>query len=594
MKRLAIIFALLAASFAAKAYTPEDYTKAEYMIPMRDSVRIYTAVYTPSCDTSESPIIWVRTPYSCYPYGEEFTKDLKSNMAPYVERGYIIVYQDVRGRNRSEGDFENVRRLTPEPSQSLDARDVYDSAEWLLKHVKSNGAIGFKGISYPGYYAFVAGLSGHPAIKAVSPQAPVTDWFIGDDFRHNGALMILDASRFGRSFLRVRKHYDQKFPQVPELFEGSSYDYFLQKRTVEAVNKDMGADTLTFWKQMCAHPDYDDFWADRNTVNAIKKPYAPAVLVMGGTYDAEDLYGIFATYQGVRTKSPSTPLHLVIGPFTHGGWRSSKADHIGSVHMTSFAHKDMIPKWEAQFFDYYLKGVGERPQPVEYVADGGGVDHPWQSADVWPPKGAQKQSLKLTADTPKVSYVSDPANPVPFVENPEKRQADYMVADQGFARSRQDVLTFDTQRLTSDVLAAGPISVKLNVALSKRDADFVVKVIDIAPDGTSQLVRGNVFRGRYRKGFDDVNFFRSGRSEDVEFTLEDICHVFPAGHSISIQIQSSWFPLVDMNPQTKVWNIVFAKKGQFKKEKVTLNLAECELTLSVLDGQIPTSATLVK
>lgn len=616
---------LLVSLFVNLQLLANDYHKSEYMIPMRDSVHIYTAVYAPAAITEFTPIIMVRTPYGCSPYGpENFTKDLKSGLKPYVERGYIIVLQDVRGRNKSEGDFENVRPLVQAPSESLDARDVYDTIEWLQREKGYTGNVGLKGISYPGYYALVAGFCGHEALKAVSPQAPVSDWFIGDDFHHNGATMILDASRFGRGFLRVRKTYDQKFPKLGPLFEGSSYDYFLERRTLAAVGEDMGADSLAFWCAMREHPNYDSFWQERSTIKALEAcgNYAPAVLIMGGTYDAEDCYGIFATYRAISRYCPSTPLHLVIGPFSHGGWRSDKAYALGGVWMSDRAHKEMINVYEAAFFDHYLQGMYEAPAAVRYVEDG--PRYNWKTASCWPPVGCTSQTIHLLGTglcRGEASYISDPFNPVPFVENPVDRKADYMVSDQSFARSREDVLTFDSQELTEDVTVCGPITVNLSAAISGADCDFVVKVIDVYPDdfsysahetkmirrtgaepagpGYNQLVRGNVYRGRYKSGFSTPSFFKKNAPTNVSFTLEDVCHTFKAGHKICIQVQSSWFPLVDMNPQTAVENIYYAEPSDFEPCTVNIYLNKkgvrsSSLTFCVSEGTLPSQVYLVK
>lgn len=556
----------------------DHYTKTEAMIPMRDGVKIYTAIYQPKDSTEKHPVMMIRTPYSCGPYGaENYTNPVKEYYE-YISRGYILVYQDVRGKNASEGKFENVRPF--ENGTTLDATDVYDSIDYLLGATWNNGNFGAMGVSYPGYYAMIAGLSGHPALKAVSPQAPVTDWWMGDDLHHNGAFMMIDTYSFCGSFFRDRDMMagiegKPEWTSIRNFMKGNAYDFYLAHSHSDILRM-MHSESMPFTESIAEHPDYDEYWVSRATSGHLSD-VKPAVLVVGGTFDAEDCYGAFKTYKSILTESPSTDLYFALGPWYHGGWRDAFYTTLGNTYMgecSSYLYKRDI---EYPFFAYYLEGKGEKPAKVSWFAAG---DSEWSHSSTWPLKGARQTKFYLAEGLPSRkpaseafhSYISDPASPVPFIEDlGKKRPKEYMVADQSFASKRADVLTFQTKPLNGEVLMAGEVKACLKVKISEQDADFIVKVIDVSPDGVQTLVRGEVFRGRYRESFSEPKPFESGVETEVSFALPDLVHRFAKGHGIMIQVQSTWFPLADRNPQKWVDNIYKASLEDYVKQTVCIS-----------------------
>lgn len=558
---------LLVAAAACAQPVSTLYDKTEYRIAMRDSVRLHTSVFTPKAP-GKAPIIIFRTPYGTGPYGEgQFPGSFeKGYMRSYVDRGYIIVRQDVRGRYMSEGEFMHVR---PAGFGSVDeTTDSYDTVDWLVKNIPgNNGRVGFAGCSYPGFYALMGGLSGHPAVKAVSPQAPVTDWYMGDDVHHNGVLMLNDAVRFLNSMNTPAGHEPtDKMPRRGLTISPDERTFFLTERPTRAdLTKLLAPNAL--WEEMAEHPDYDEWWRARDTRRACYN-IRPAMLVVGGTFDAEDCYGAWNLYKAVLRQSARTPLHLVVGPWAHGAWRGDGRtlgdfdfgeEASGAYYMEHF---------EAPFFDCYLwaRDTVDRLPPVAAFSSG---DNRWHTFGRWTPSEARKLTLyladggRITTEKPTVknsstSYTSDPADPVPYIATSgTRRPKEYMIADQRFLEGRKDVLTFVTEPLAEDVTLAGPVEASLKVALSTSDADFVVKLIDVYPDegekaGMQMLVRGDVVRGRYRDGFARPKAFVPGNPETVPFRTTDIAHTFRAGHRIMVQVQSSWFPLTERNPQQYV------------------------------------------
>ena len=539
------------------------YDKAEYRIAMRDSVHLHTSVYTPKAP-GRAPILVFRTPYGTGPYGaDKFPAGLdKGYLRSYVDRGYIIVQQDVRGRNRSEGEFMHVR---PVGFGDVDeSTDSYDTVDWLVKHIPgNNGRVGFAGCSYPGFYALMGALSGHPAVKAVSPQAPVTDWYMGDDVHHNGILMLSDAVRFLNSMNTPPGHTPtDRMPRRELTFSPDERTFFLEHPT--------RADLMTllapnaFWEEMSGHPDYDEWWRARDTRRACYN-IRPAMLVVGGTYDAEDCYGAWNLYRAVVRQSSPTPVHLVAGPWSHGAWQGD-GRRLGDFDFGEQASGSYyMEHFEAPFFDCYLwaRDMVDRLPPVAVFTSG---DDRWHTFDRWTPAEARRLTLylaeggRLTTEKPtarnsSTSYLSDPADPVPYVAaSGLRRPKEYMVADQRFLAGRPDVLTFVSDPLPEDMTLVGPVEAALETALSTSDADFVVKLIDCFPNegekpGMQMLVRGDAVRGRYRDGFTRPKAFVPGKPETVPFRTTDIAHTFRAGHRILVQVQSSWFPLMERSPQ---------------------------------------------
>ena len=583
------------------AFVREAYTKHEHLVPMRDGTRLFTAVYVPkdAGPAKRYPILMTRTPYSVAPYGiDAYPASLGPSEAAAREK-FVFAYQDVRGRMMSEGTFVDVRPVLPKkgPKDVDETTDAWDTVDWLVKNVPhNNGKVGTWGISYPGFYAAMAAIDAHPALVAVSPQAPVADWFAGDDFHHNGALFLAAAFNFYVRFGQPREGPTTKW--APKFDHGSvdGYRFFLEAGPAAGLSKHM--EGVAFWDDLMAHETYDAYWQARNTRPHLKG-IRPAVLTVGGWYDAEDAFGALETYRAIERQSPGASNRLVVGPWWHGGWARSEGESHGRVtfgQKTSVRYREEI---ELPFFLHHLKGGPDPKLPEATVFETG--RNLWRSFDAWPPREAKATSFRLgsggalAADAPPAGsavaaeWVSDPAKPVPYVESVEiGMDADYMTADQRFASRRPDVAVWQTPPLDGDVTVAGPVEVSLSVSTSGTDADWVVKLIDVWPDdvpveawewtprnawdekptrsklgGTQQLVRGEPFRGRFRKSLSAPEAFVPGKVETVAFAMPDVLHTFRRGHRIMVQVQSSWFPLVDRNPQTFV-PIRSAKESDFR------------------------------
>ena len=593
----------------------DNYTKREVMIPMRDGVRLYTAVYEPISMTEAKPVMLVRTPYSLKPYGFEagvepptgrqtYSSGIWDNLLNYAADGYVIVFQNVRGTFLSEGMFENIRPHQSGKSGGKigrnivdEATDTYDTVEWILANTRSNGNIGVKGTSYPGFYATMAALSRHPAIKAVSPQAPVTDWFMGDDAHHNGALCLADSYGFGSSMYRTRKAPSTKGLSKLARIDTDLYEYFRGKPMSE-LSAFFG-DSLAFWNSMAAHPDYDRFWKDRNPARHLKN-IKPAVLVTGGFYDAEDCYGAFKTYNEIKRLSPNCDLYLAAGPWYHGGWNNRKANHLAGAWFAEESGAYYLDNIEYPFFTYYLEGKGSAPANVNVLPSGEtmkskmeGVQSAalWETYSSWPPSDAKPakiflsgtDSLNMSGQPDAVvfrAFTSDPANPVPYMDVTSiGRDKGYMAADQSFASARPDVLTYSGTVLSDTLHLAGPVKAHIEVRLDladgkysrNMDADVVVKLIDVRPDGYQMLVRGDVMPLRYRDGFGKSRATKSCKVVEVDFTMCDIDHYFLPGHYLMVQIQGSWFPLIAMNPHTFVRNPFTAVEEDYRPINVSVS-----------------------
>lgn len=624
MRRLLLLIIILAYSVDVWAqngrnvtgeWLKENYTKREVMIPMRDGARLYTAVYEPVSSSEAKPVMLVRTPYSLRPYGfeagEEPSKDrfayssgMWGDLLNYAADGYVIVLQNVRGTYLSEGEFENIRphlsgKAGGKTTKRIvdEATDTYDTVEWLLANTGNNGNIGVKGTSYPGYYATMAALSRHPAIKAVSPQAPVTDWFMGDDAHHNGALCLADCYRFGSSMYRSRKAPSTKGMKRLVSIDSDLYEYFLGKPLSE-LSAFFG-DTLAFWNKMVSHPDYDKFWKDRNPSLHLKG-IEPAVLVTGGFYDAEDCYGAFNTYTQLKKLSPECDLYLAAGPWHHGGWRSRSVSSIAGAWFGEASGEYYLDDIEYPFFRYYLEGKGEKPARVNVLPSGETMRSRmeglpstsfWEAYSTWPPENASPtriylsgtDSLNMSGRSQDVgfrTFTSDPSNPVPYMDvKSSGRDHGYMAADQTFASVRNDVLTYSGKVLSDTLHLAGPVKAHVELRLDlpdgtyskNMDADIVVKLIDVRPDGYQMLVRGDVMPVRYRGGFGKAKAVKAGKVFSVDFTMCDIDHYFLPGHSLMIQIQGSWFPLIAMNPQTFVRNPFLATKDDYRPINISVS-----------------------
>lgn len=570
------------------------YTKYEYMVPMRDGVKLFTSVYVPKDQSTTYPILLTRTPYSVSPYGASAYRTSLGPSDLFGREGYIFVYQDVRGRMMSEGDFVDVRPHRPAkagPADIDESTDTYDTIAWLTKNIANhNGRVGMWGISYPGFYAAAGMIDAHPALKAVSPQAPIADWFIGDDFHHNGALYLPHAFGFLSGFGRPRTGPTTTFPPRFDFGTADGYAFYLNLGPMANVNARHFKGDIRFWNEMMEHETYDAFWQARNLRPHLKN-LKPAVMTVGGWFDAEDLFGALETYKSAERQSPGAANMLVMGPWVHGGWARGDGNQLGDVTFgakTSAFYREQI---ELPFFQFHLKGKPDPKLPEAYVFETG--RNQWRRHDAWPPAEAVQKPLYLAAGgtltwvPPSTTgpaydeFVSDPSRPVPYTSAIAIGMTrEHMVDDQRFAARRPDVLVYQTEVLDRDVTLAGPIAASLRVSTSGTDADWVVKVIDVYPDtypdpspqtsgysrmgGYQQLVRGEVMRGKFRNSYEKPAAFVPGQVAVVEYTMPDVYHTFRTGHRVMVQIQSSWFPLVNLNPQTFV-NINTATAADFKK-----------------------------
>ncbi len=622
-----ISFSLLAQN-ADSTWFVNNYTKKEVYIPMRDGIRLFTSIYIPKDKTEKHPFLMSRTPYSCAPYGEDKFPNLsRSYKIAYLKENYILVSQDVRGRYMSEGEFMDVRPFNPnKKGKEIDeASDTYDAIDWLVKNVAdNNGNVGVFGTSYPGFYSTEAALSGHPALKAVSPQAPVTDWFMGDDFHHKGAFFAMDGfsfyPTFGKPHPKPTMDYGTGFTTPVK----DNYKFYLQAGAVKNLDRMIG-DSIKFWHELNQHPNYDAWWKARNARNGLYN-VKPAMLWVGGLFDAEDCFGAWNCYKAIEKQSPQTNSKIVMGPWFHGQW-SGEGSYLGNVRFGSNTSDFYQHNIEIPFFNYYLKGKGSVADIAEANIFFTG-ENSWKKLNKWPPAEVTETNLFLntngkasftasttiannksetigdklkkiadnidevfTSNKPSANfdaYISDPAHPVPYTEDVHNRRTrEYMTDDQRFAERRPDVLTFSTDVLNNDVTVAGPVIADLMTSISSTDADFVVKLIDVFPDdfeydknikgndknylmgGYEMLVRGEIMRGRFRNSFETPEAFIPGKITEVKWELPDVAHTFKKGHKLMIQVQSSWFPLVDRNPQ-KFVDIYQANDADFQKASIKI------------------------
>jgi putative hydrolase, CocE/NonD family len=593
------------------AYFASHYTKKEILIPMRDGVKLFTSVYIPKDQTEKHPILITRTPYSCVPYGEDkfSPRYYRNHYKNYLKENYIIVVQDVRGRWMSEGTFVDVRPYNPNKKTNNDideASDTYDAIDWLVKNIEgNNGNVGVFGISYPGFYSAMAALSRHPALKAVSPQAPVTDWFIGDDFHHNGTFMLMDAFSFYSGFGKPRPYPTTQGSKGFDFPTKDKYNFFLQTGALSNFTK-LLKDSIAFWNDLMQHPNYDGWWKARNDRNFVQDILpTTATMEVGGLFDAEDAFGAQYLYRAIEQKAKNNN-KLVLGPWYHGQWASTDGTHLGNVYFDGNSTDWYADNIEVPFFNYYLKGKGSIDAIKEANIFFTG-ENKWRAFNEWPVKNISStpvylqagQTLSFTKNsntpTPYEQYTSDPAKPVPYNEGVhESRTREYMDDDQRFAAQRPDVLVYETGVLTDDITIAGPVIADLLVSISTTDADFIVKLIDVFPDdfeytkndkyimnGYQMLVRGDVMRGRYRNSFEKPEAFVPNKPTVVKYTLPDVAHTFKKGHRMMIQIQSSWFPLVDRNPQQFI-DIYHAKDSDFKKAVINIYNNQSKIILPVL------------
>ena len=598
-------------------YITDNYTKREVSVAVRDGVKLFTSIYEPKDKTRKYPMLLNRTPYTVQPYGAD---KFKTSLGPneiFAREGYIFVYQDVRGRWMSEGQFEDARPdiANTKPSEIDESTDTYDTIDWLLKNVANhNGKVGTYGISYPGFYTSAGSIDSHPALKACSPQAPVSDWFHGDDMHHNGALFLAQNFAFFSNFGQPRPlptntgDYLKKW-QGRDTEDG--YDFFKQlgglKETADYYEKALGL-RIKFWDEMMAHPNYDQYWKDRNILPKLKNIKC-ATMTVGGWYDNEDLYGALRTYEYIERQNPGIFNVLVVGPWDHGGWSRADGDWLGTAYFTQKTGAYYRENLELPFFNHFLKGTGDISKIKEVNLFDTGA-HDWKSFENYEPTNGTDTALYLTAngglsfEIPKTAdgfneYVSDPMKPVPYTQKiTSNYPRDFMTEDQRFVAARPDVLVYQTDVLTEDVTVAGDIKPALFVSSSGTDSDFVVKLIDVFPDdykfpetgsklpngqperikppensafsvfapgGYQMLLRGEPMPARFRNSFEKPEPLTPNQTTKLNFTMPGIAHTFKKGHRIMVQIQSTWFPLVARNPQKFMENYKLGTSADFQK-----------------------------
>jgi hypothetical protein len=623
-----LIFSCNKASKVKKdTFVSDNYSKLEVDLTMRDGIKLHTTIYSPKDTSKEYPILMQRTPYSSSPYGEG---KLKTKIAPNVhlmKQLNIVVYQDVRGRWMSEGVYDNMRAYIPnkKDTESDEVSDTYDTIDWLINNVENNnGKVGTWGISYPGYYATVSTIDAHPALKAASPQACIGDFFF-DDFHHNGAFLL----SYFRAVSLFGKYKDQPTDSTwyssPDMKTNDQYQFFLDVGPLKNLNSYFQYEKLDsktppnpyriddfFWKEISEHPNYDSVWKSKGIIQHLDKvPSSVATMIVAGEFDAEDLYGPLETYKAIEKNGKENYNTLVFGPWDHGGWaRSEVKNLVGNYYFGDSISLIFQKEIETKFFNHFLKGNGDKNSglPEAYVFDSGKKE--WKSYDAWPPENVVKESFFLNSNqelkkthngkmTKEINFVSDVKRPVPYSEDiktvftPRK----YMTDDQRFAARRPDVLVFETPILTENFTLAGGIYAKLKVATTGSAADWIVKIIDVHPAETKNnnenlqdhldmsnyhlLVRSEVMRGRFRNSFEHPEPFTPNKKTPVNIKLQDVFHTFKKGHKVQIQVQSTWFPLIDLNPQTYIDNIFKAEESDFKTQTHTV-FSDSSIEFSVL------------
>jgi putative CocE/NonD family hydrolase len=572
-----------------------SYSKKTYMIPMRDGIKLFTVVLSPTNNTRPLPFLIQRTPYGAdLPIKEDsaiVTEKLPTYYKSMAKEGYIFIFQDIRGKFKSEGSFEMNRPVYHllDKTKTDESTDAYDTIDWLIKSIgNNNGNAGIFGISYDGYTALDASIDPHPALKASSPQASPTDMFLGDDFHHNGAFRL--SYGFEYSYLvenEKEANSDFPFPQF-DLF-----DWYLKLGSLKNVNEKYFKSRLPAWNDFAKHPNYDSFWQKQSMLNTLHTAQLP-ILHVGGYYDQEDLNGPQLMYTHLEKKDDFNRNFILLGPWNHGQWAGRKADSLGKIDFGSSTAL-WFQAFQKQWFDYWLKGIGDGKFAEANCFQTG--SNKWKTYDTWPPKNAETKKLYAYTDNTagftksnnsngSVSYLSDPAKPIPYRTQPIEatygfgsRWSAWHVEDQRFVSSRPDVISFTADSLKEDLTITGKITAHIFASTTGTDADFVVKLIDVYPDVDSKniLMSGyqlpvamEVFRGRFRESFEKPQPLVPNKPEEFVIDLHDINHTFLRGHRLMIQIQSSWFPIIDRNPQKFVSNIFEAKESDFMKATHTI------------------------
>lgn len=576
------------------------------MVPMRDGVRLFTIVYTPQDTSREYPILLYRTPYSIPPYGPDKYAEQLGPSLEFDRDGYIFAFQDVRGKYRSEGEFQVIRPIVEERDGAEDvdeSTDNYDTIEWLQQNIPNhNGRVGQWGISYSAWQTVMGMVDAHPALVASSPQASPSDMFIGDDWHHNGAFRIMYAFSWLSRNARTREGPTEARQAPFDYGTPWGYRFFLEAGSAASIDELYFHGDVPAWNDFMEHGTYDEYWQRQNALNHLDG-IEHAVLNVAGWFDAEDFYGPMSIYYTIEEENPENESTLAVGPWLHGGWRSMEGDRLGCIEFGSKTSHYFQREVQYPFFRYHLKGEGEWRAPEAVVFATGSNE--WETYESWPPKSVEPTSLYFRADgrlsfePPQEeadgegndvfdSYVSDPKKPVPFSSEIRTTQGHlWMIEDQRFAATRPDVLVYQTDVLTDDVTIAGPILAELFVSTTGTDSDWIVKLIDVYPGNASMtddapatgdapasecavpmgdfqmLLAGEIMRGKFRDSFTSPEPMVPGRVTPIDIDLRDRYHTFQAGHRIMVQVQSTWFPVYDRNPQTFV-DIYHAEPSDFQ------------------------------
>lgn len=577
---------LITGLLSAQSPTGDDLDRYELRIPVRDGVRLFAAVVAPQTHSKPLPIMLVRTPYGV-------SQNLRPGPIPIAyselaKDGYIFVFQDIRGTGGSEGRFTMNGALhdpASDPKGVDEATDTFDTIDWLIRNVpNNNGRVGSMGVSFPGWLAGIAALSNHPALKAVSPQAPMTDTWMGDDFFHQGAF----RQSFGVEYA-TRMEWSRQVPMPYNIDRYDRYDWYMQFLTLDQLGRVNGIDTLPSWTGFRTHPAWDSYWQAKAMQVVWTKPNV-AVLNVGGYWDQEDVFGPQGAYRALEKADTNHWNHIVLGPWFHGGWAGRMSDSFGPMHFGSDIGLYYRANIERPWFYNYLHGDGKAAFKEAYLYETQG--NQWRTFDTWPPREAQASRLYLHGDGTlsfnapttdgKTSYTSDPYHPIPYIARPVDgtRWRQWLVEDQRFVHNRPDVASWESTPLEQDIVIAGDVIARLYASTTGSDADWVVKLIDVYPDSVSSdpklggyqlMVAGDIMRGRYYRSFSEPT--RIVPNEVTSFTVDMHQQVyrFRKGHRIMVQVQSTWFPLYDRNPQTFVPNIFEAKPGDFMVQVHTIH-----------------------
>ena len=600
----AITIVLVVASCPSWSLADDRFDRTDHMIPMRDGTKLFTRVHKPKKTDVPLPFVFLRTPYGIDGRAE---RQFKSYLRDLVDDGYIFVSQDIRGRYKSEGEFVMMRpaRDKTNPKAFDEASDTYDTIEWLLANVKGhNGRVGMLGVSYDGWLTVNALVDPHPALKAASPQASPIDMFLGDDFHHNGAFRL----SYGFEYVAMMETGKENFSF--EFNKRDTFEWYLKLGALSNVNAKHFHGKRPTWNDFVAHPNYDDFWKKQSMESRLTQVKVPTLNV-AGWFDQEDYRGPFKIYEKLEKVDDKNQNFLVIGPWNHGGWREGLGDKLGRIAFDSATGKHYRAHVQAPFFAKYLKDRGDTPAEAIVFQTG---RNKWTKHDKWPPNGATTRKIyfhphgKLAFDPPGAEaapdeYISDPSKPVPYRPGPVtptypgREWKEWMVEDQRFTQHRPDVLTYESEPLTEDLIVAGSMTAKLFAATSGTDSDFIVRLIDRYPDdyaddpemgGYQLLIIGEPVRARFRKSLEKPETVEPGKVEEYTIDLHWGHHCFRKGHRIMVQVSSTWFPLIDRNPQKFVPNIFEAKDEDFQSARQRIHRSKAHashLTLDVLPSK---------